>query len=122
MTYAPIFAVLSASSAVTALIGSSPVRAYPFGEAPQDVAKPYVVVQSVGGSPENYLSETPDIDSYSVQVDVYGLTGASARAVSSAVIAAIEPVAYVTSWGPEGRDPDTRNYRKSFTTDWWVNR
>lgn len=35
LMYAPIFAVCAADPAVTALLGTSPVRIYPFGEAPE---------------------------------------------------------------------------------------
>ncbi|EPN30837.1 hypothetical protein A245_45243, partial [Pseudomonas syringae pv. actinidiae ICMP 19096] len=50
---APIFAVCAADPAVQALLGTSPTRLYPFGEAPEGVAKPYAVWQVIGGNPEN---------------------------------------------------------------------
>lgn len=118
--YAPIFAVCSASTQVKALIGSNPVRLYPFGEAPQGVIYPYVAWQGFGGQPENYLGTLPDADSYNTQIDVYADTAASARAVAKALRDAIEPVAYVTSWRGESRDPDTKKYRFSFDVAWIV--
>jgi hypothetical protein len=118
--YPPIFAVCSASSAVKALVGNSPVRLYPFGEAPQGVIKPYVVWQVIGGSPENYINQVPDVDYYSLQVDVYGDDAASVRGVAEALRDAIEPVAYITAWRGESRDPETRDYRYSFDIDWHV--
>lgn len=64
--YAPIFALLSANAGVTALLGTSPCRAYPFGNAPDQVTKPYITWQTIGGNPENYLKDSPNIDRYSL--------------------------------------------------------
>ena len=120
--YAPIFAVCSASAQVKALIGSNPVRLYPFGEAPQGVTYPYAVWQSVGGAPENFLAGRPDADSYTTQVDVYADTAASAREVAKALRDAVELVAHVVAWRGESRDPETKKYRFSFDVAWIVMR
>lgn len=118
----PIFSLCAADSAVTALIGSNPVRLYPFGEAPQDVAKPYAVWQTINGSPENFLAGRPDADNYSVQVDVYGITSASVLQVSEALRDALELDAYITNWGNTSRDTETKHYRYSFGVDFIENR
>ncbi|HHK0021490.1 TPA: DUF3168 domain-containing protein [Pseudomonas aeruginosa] len=120
--FPPIFLVAAVDPGVTALIGSNPVRLYLFGEAPQGVVYPYVVWQSFGGLPENYLGTLPDADSYSTQIDVYADTAASARAVAKALRDAIEPIAYVTSWRGESRDTETKKYRFSFDVAWIVQR
>ncbi|HFS0752972.1 TPA: DUF3168 domain-containing protein [Pseudomonas aeruginosa] len=120
--YPPIFTVAAADPGVTSLIGSNPVRLYPFGEAPQGVVYPYAAWQSFGGLPENYLGTLPDADSYTTQIDVYADTVASARAVAKALRDAIEPMAYVTSWRGESRDTETKKYRFSFDVDWIVQR
>lgn len=118
--YPPIYKVIAASATVKALIGSSPVRCYPFGNAPQNVALPYVVWQIITGQPENYIGDTPDLDKYVTQVDVYGLTESSSRAVAKALRDAIEPVAYITAWRGESTDPETLHKRYSFDVDWHV--
>lgn len=120
--YPPIFQVCAASAAVTALIGTLPVRLFEFGEAPQDVATPYVLWQVINGSPEHYLADRPDLDSFTLQVDVYAASGESARTVVTALRDAIEPHAQITRWGGGSRDPETRNYRESFDVDWFVHR
>jgi hypothetical protein len=120
--YAPIFAVCAADAGVTALLGASLTRLYPFGEAPEGVAKPYAVWQLVTGSPENYLAGRPDMDGYTLQVDVYAATGSSARAVAEAISHAIELQAYVTRWSGETKDTETKLYRSSFDIDWLVPR
>lgn len=117
----PIFQMCSQASAVTALLGSgADMRLYSFGEAPEGVAKPYVVWQLANGTPENYLAGRPDVDGFTLQVDVYGTTGTSVRQVRDAIRDAIELSAYVTRWGGESRDPTTKNYRASFDVDWIV--
>ena len=118
----PIFTTCKADSGVTALIGSSPMRLYQFGEAPQGVTLPYVVWQLISGSPENYLNQVPDIDGFSIQVDVYAASASDARDTAEAIFDAIEPAAYVTSYNGETRDYETKNFRYSFTVDWIVDR
>lgn len=122
MPAAPIFAVCSSDADVRALLGVTPHRLYPFGEAPEGVAKPYVVWQLVTGSPENYLSGRPDIDGFTLQVDVYAATASSARSVTDAIAHAVELVANVVSWGGESKDAATKLYRSSFDIDWLVPR
>ena len=120
--FPPIFSVCSADPAVTALLGTSPTRLYLFGEAGQGTALPYATWQGIGGSPENYINNLPDIDSYALQVDVWASTASSARAVAQALRNAIEPNAHITSWRGESRDTETKLYRYSFDLTWWVNR
>jgi hypothetical protein len=122
MSAAPIFSVCSADTGVQALLGVTPHRLYPFGEAPEDVAKPYAVWQLVTGSPENYLAGRPDMDGYTLQVDVYAVTAASAREVTDAIVHAIELKSNIVSWGGEKKDTATKLYRSSFDVDWLVPR
>jgi hypothetical protein len=118
----PIFEVCAAAPGVTALLGVQPTRLFPFGDAPEGMAKPYAVWQLITGSPENFLAGRPDLDSYTLQVDVYAVTAASARAVTVAISEAIELKAHVTRWGGETRDIETKLYRSSFDIDWLVPR
>ena len=116
----PIFKVCAADPAVTALLGTGPVRLFPFGEAPQGTAYPYATWQVITGSPENYLAGRPDADDFTLQVDVYAGTGSDARAVTRSLRDAIEPHAYITRWGGEERDPETKAYCRSFDIDWII--
>lgn len=102
------------------MLGTDPLRVYPFGLAPQGVQKPYVTWQTIGGEPENYVSGLPDADNYVVQVDVYSLDAAgpySVTEVAKALRNAIEPVAYITSWGNTGKEAETGLFRYSFSVD-----
>lgn len=119
----PIELVCAADPGVTALLGSGvDLRMYPFGEAPEGVLKPYAVWQLVNGSPENYLAGRPDVDGFTLQVDVYGTTSKSVRQVRDAIRDAIELRAYITRWGGESRDSATKSFRASFDVDWIVRR
>ena len=116
------FATLAANAGVTGIFGTSPCRIYPQGEAPQGVTLPYAVQQLVGGSPENYLDDVPDIDSARVQFDVYASTASAARAGAAAIRAALEGVGHVVSFNTDGRDPDTNNARYSFDMEFYTAR
>lgn len=120
--FPPIFQVCAANAAVKAALGSGPVRLFPFGEAPQNVAKPYAVWRQFGGLPENYLGQRPDLDTFRLQVDVFGTTGAAATAAAKAIRDAIELRAHITRWGSAERDPSTANYRVSFDVEWLTRR
>lgn len=121
--FAPIFDIAAQDSTVQALLGTGgvndPVRLYPFGLAPQKEARiyPYATYQNISGFPENFLSERPQDDHYTVQVDVYGKNAASVRAVSLALNNALELDAYIVRFGDEDRDSETKNYHYSFDVD-----
>lgn len=124
----PIFDAVKNDSGVRAVLktGNGPVRFWPFADAPQKgqpgYGIPYATFQTVSGTPENYLGERPDIDSFSEQVDVYGATVAQCRAVVEALAFPLEGVAHITSWLGEITDPDTDLRRSSFTCEFWTPR
>lgn len=120
--FAPIFEKVAADLASTALLGAAPTRLFPAGEAPEGVAYPYATWAQVGGSPENYITNRPDIDLHSIQVDIWAKELSDARDVARALRDAIEAHAYITRWGGELRDPETGSYRISFDADWYVHR
>lgn len=120
--FLPIFTVCNASAPVAALLGSAPMRLYPFAEAEQDTERPYAVWQIISGNPENYITGRPDMDRFGLQVDVYADSAADARAVTKALRDAIEPHAHITAWRGESREADTRLYRVSFDLDWFTPR
>lgn len=120
--FPPVFATLYADNPVKALLGSNPMRVYPFGEAPQGVALPYAVYQTIVGLPENYLGMAPDIDSYTTQIDVYGSTLGSVRSAASAIRVALEGVAHITSLREPPRDDPTNHFRYSLDVDFWTPR
>lgn len=119
--FAPIYETLNTPQ-IQALLGS-PIRLFSFGDAGDGpVAKPYVLWQTISGEPENYLGTRPNVDSLSIQVDVYADSADQAREVTRAVVDRLEAVAYVVAWRGESRDRETRDWRVSFDVDWLVHR
>lgn len=123
--FPPLFDTVKNVAAVKAVLGNSP-RVWPFGSSPAKGAvgygEPYVVHQIAFGSPENYLAQTPDYDGFTTQIDAYGTTQASADNAAKVIRDALETVAYVVRYGPQGKDPDTSLYRYSFDVDWLTHR
>lgn len=112
--YPKIFEMVKNDPGVIALLGSNPLRFFPFGSAPQDTNATYAVWQTISGNPANILKGRPKTDEWSVQVDVYGKTAESVRKTANAIIYAIEEQTYITSIRGEDRDPETKFYRYSF--------
>lgn len=119
----PIFPVCAASPAVTALLGTLPTRLYPFGLVDgKPPPRPYVVWQHISGLPENFINQRPDMDLFTLQVDVYADTPDQALATARALRDAIETHAHITRWGGQGTDPVTKFKTYSFDVDWYVPR
>lgn len=124
----PIFEAVNVP-AVRALLktGNGHLRFYAWGMGPQPPVYPYAVWRYSFGAPENYLTNTPDIDSMTLQVNVYAAAtdtqGANkVRQIAQALRDAIEPVAHITAWRGESRDVETKSYVYSFDVDFWTNR
>lgn len=120
--------LLAASPQVTAIIGISPMRAYPHGDAPQPSGPrgAYVTYSVIYGQPENYLHGLPVVDRYTVQVDCWsGLDGSGAVEIvrlASAVRDALEPHAHMTGVVVNARDAESMRYRMSMRFDFWRDR
>lgn len=115
----PIYSTLTAASAVTAIVGD---RIYPHGEAPQGALHPYVTWQTISGVPQITLSDAPDIDQISIQIDCWHRSSTGIVQLASAVRQAIEVQAHVTNAVMSGREPDTRLYRAMIELDYWLDR
>lgn len=120
--FAPIQKLLNVPS-VQAVLGN-PVRAYAFGEAPKKPVYPYLVYQTITGQPENYLGDRPDVDSETLQLDVWDSSNNSKRALQVAKLVrdAVEEDAYVSGWRGDSRDPETDDVLVSFEVDFITNR
>lgn len=117
-----VFGMAVGSSAVLTLLGVTPTRFYMFGEADQNTVTPYAVWQLVYGTPENKLAGVPGEDTFGIQVDAYAKTASEARDVATALRDALEPNGYVVGWNGEGREPETRLFRFSFTIEFMAPR
>lgn len=117
-----IFPIIKDASAVTALIGTNPVRCYRHGSAPQGTERPYLTWYVVAGTPENTLSDTPRVDSYMVEVDAWSDDPTQVETLAAAVRDAIEPHAAMTSVAVNNRDAETLMYRIGLTFNFWRHR
>lgn len=118
--YPPIFATCFADATCRELLGTAPMRLFPFSHAPQDSSEPYAVWQTISGQPQNYVNNTPDVDSMLIQIDVYALDEEAARTVAEAIRDTVEPVAHVVSWRGEQWEPTPDTFRYSFDVEWIV--
>lgn len=112
-----IFPLLSGDAAVTALVGTNPVRVYRHGAAPQNVTAAYVTWSAPGGFAENGL-DGAKADVFRVQVDCWSPTDAGVESLASAVRAAIEPAAHLVAYVANEQDTETQRYRISMQFDW----
>lgn len=117
-----LFQILNSSSAVKAILGSSPLRVFPYGEAKQNTAKPYAVYTVYNGTPENYLTNAPDIDNHGTQIDIFAETGAVCEQAFRAIRDAVEPYAHMTNFSAPQRDFDTQLVTCRLEFDFWEQR
>lgn len=123
MTYPAIFPIVAGDSACTTLLGTSPTRFWPFGQAPQDEQRPYATHQLVVGIPLNQISCAPGMDQFTLQVDCFAKTATGSRELARAIGDALEAQhAVVVSWDIDEIDQPTGLYRVAFTVDFFTPR
>lgn len=115
----PLYALLFAASSVAAIVST---RIFPHGDAPQDTTQPYITWQMVSGVPENSLSDAPDIDRCTLQINCWHPTSAGVISLATAVRAAVEPAGHVTGVPVNQRDTATRLYWIALQMDWFLSR
>lgn len=118
-----VFQLAKDDAAVRALLASgAKLRFYGFGEAPEGATQPYAIWQLVGGFPENRLAGVPGMDTFIIQIDAYATREDDAREVAVTLRTALEPHGYLTGYNFEGREPNTRLFRVSFTMEFMESR
>lgn len=115
----PLFKVCAANAGVTTLLGVNPTRLFPFGDAPENVAKPYATYQVLNGLPENYLDDRPDVDDWSIQIDIYADSVADVNAVLGAFRRALEPHCYIERLGGTSTEAATKLKTTNFDISWY---
>lgn len=116
MSLPPVFTILAATSAVTAIVGTNPVRVFPAGDIPQGQLLPAVAWQGIGGLPYNLLSDRPPADHQRVQIDCWAHEFGVADNLANEVRYALELSGYLVSLNGSDYDPETKRFRVSF--DW----
>lgn len=119
----PVFALLSASAPLKAIVGTSPVRVWmdtvPPGGAQQ---RPYITWAVVGGDPEAYLDAVPTIDNGRIQIDTWSADKDQCHAMAKLVRNIIEPHANMIGVPVSGYEPDTELYRYTLEFSFWTPR
>lgn len=121
--FPPIYTTLQASAAVRAALGARP-RLYRHGEAPaldpksRATQTPYATWLLVTGLPFVNLSEAPDRDRQTLQVDVWGDDEKVVESAAVAVRAQLETVTHCLGFRTLPRDAETRLFRVSLDFDW----
>lgn len=116
MIYPKIFEKVSLDQNVKNILGTNPLRFYPFGQSPQQIAKTglYAVWQTTSGNPQNTLHCPPKSDIFFIQIDVYGDKIDDVRNAATALIEAIQKFAWVDGFNGEDFDFTTKRHRYSF--------
>lgn len=109
---APVYALLSADAAVTALVAG---RIHAQGYAGDNPQAPYVTWQLVSGVPGVYLASRPGYDSFRAQIDCWAADAATAQLIAAAVRDALETAASCVGVMEE-RDAETGLFR--YSGDW----
>jgi hypothetical protein len=120
----PMFDTLSASATLQTLLrDGNKFKCFAADDVPQGTKPPYVAWSIVGGSPENFLGASADMDGFDTQIDVYAKTQADCREIVAAIDAAIDGKAYITNWLGQGNDQEnTKLDFRSFSISWLVPR
>lgn len=115
--------MVAGDSACIALLGTSPTRLWPFGQAPKDETRPYATHQLIVGFPLNMISGTPSMDIMTLQIDCFSKTASTSRKLAFTIGSALEQRhVVVTSWDLEEIDQPTGLYRMAFSADFLVSR
>lgn len=115
----PVFDALNASAAVKLLLGSKPLRVFPWGDAPPKVTKPYVTFYVPNGTPQNYLDNPADIDQLGTDVDIWALTGKSCEECAEAIRNVLQDYGHITRTHSLLREPETGLYNMKLEIDFW---
>lgn len=119
----PVFALLSASTPLKAIVGTSPVRVWMDTVPPdQSQDRPYITWNVVGGSPENYLKAVPKIDNGRIQIDTWSKDKDQCHTMAKLVRDLLEPTSYMIGVPVSGYEPDTMLYRYTLEFSFWTRR
>jgi hypothetical protein len=120
MMYAPLYRIALEDPVVFALLAdtSESIRLWPFDQAPKDAPMPYATWQNIGGVPNNNVSDRPDADFFSVQVNVWAMTSAELWAVVEALRDVMEvDGCTIVRWGATVTDEITKALGYDFDVD-----
>lgn len=117
-----LFPILNDSVQVRLLLGSNPLRVYPWHRAPQNPRKPYATYGVISATPQSALACPASLDNQIVQVDIWSETGESCERCFEAIRNAVEGEVVLQSYSTPARDDDTELYRAIMEFSFWKSR
>lgn len=116
----PIFKTLTGYPSIVATVAK---RVY-FIEAPESLAvgTPYIVWNTPGIEPENFLSEKPDIDLITVTISCYHKDQLEMVELTQAVRDSLEGICYMTHCDFSEKDKKTKMYVGYIVFDYYLPR
>ena len=123
MNILPVVPTLKLASAVTALLGTNPLRVFE-DIAPHKTPRPYAVWSVVTANPENHLDCPANTDHVSFQIVVYDTNPGEASKIRKAIRESLEHHCYVTGIHPNHfeRIADTNIFGRGFDANWFLDR
>lgn len=123
MNTPPIFKLCNNCPAVVNLLKDNGVlRVFEFGQAPQDVAKPYVVWQEISGGHEPSLDLRPCNENHFIQVDCYAETASEAKDIKNVIELALETHALTTTYRGNSKESETKLFRTTLDFEFLTTR
>lgn len=102
----PVYMLLAATPGITDLVPAASI--YKSGAAAENAAAPYITIQEIGTTPENYIAGRPGLDRFRPTVKVMAATEGQCRLIAERVRDALELDAHcLIADGPE-QDTETR--------------
>lgn len=117
--FPPVYSTLRASPAVVSAVADRISR---HGDIPQDTSKPYITWFIVAGQPHDQLSDAPQSDFVTVQIDCWHQTDAGIAALAVAVRDALDMAGVHNRIRLNQREPETRLYRVAVEADFILRR
>ncbi|MBC7201937.1 MAG: DUF3168 domain-containing protein [Pusillimonas sp.] len=105
-----------ATTAVKAIVGTSPVRIYRHGQAPESAVRPYITWFVVTGTPQDSLT-TPCADIDTVQIDCWSDDDTQVETLASAVRDALDAALTTNTVILNTFESETKLYRIGLQAD-----
>jgi hypothetical protein len=114
-----VYATLRANATILSLVVENIGR---HGSIPQETALPYITWFTVGDQPHDTLSEAPQSDFTTVEIDCWSLDDAQIATLAGAVRSALDTAGIVNRVVVDLRENDTKLYRIGVQADFITQR
>ncbi|MGR9107776.1 MAG: tail completion protein gp17 [Gammaproteobacteria bacterium] len=118
--YPPVYDRFSSNPQIVAVVGD---RIFGHGEAPELTNKPYIVWQSLNGSPLICLGEAPNTDRWTIGIYIYAVNTTDLLNLMQVIRDEIYAFGgTVTDFSDDIRDEETRLFTATIAFDWFYPR